>query len=89
MKNFAGLAASVLALGIAGAAVADDDDIVTENYDLTGFDSIEIAGVYDLDVRVGPDFSVELSGPQYEMDRVEASVKNGVLHLDMSDQKRR
>ena len=88
MNKFAGMAASVIAFGVAGAALADDDRMITNKLDLTGFDQIEISGVYDLDVVVGPEFSVELTAPQYEMDRVEASVKNGVLNLDMRDKKR-
>ncbi len=44
--------------------------------------------MYDLDVTAGSDFSVAISGPEYEMNRVEASVKNGVLSLDMRDRKR-
>ncbi|MEO1243935.1 MAG: head GIN domain-containing protein [Pseudomonadota bacterium] len=88
MKKFAGLTAGLLALGLAGAAIADDDEIITDQLDLTGFERIDISGVYDLDVRVGPEFSVELSGPEYEMNRVEASVRNGALKLDMRDRKR-
>jgi len=89
MKTIAGLSAGLLALGAAAAVHADDDDIVTQTMDLTGFDRIEIAGVYEMDVRVGPDFSVELSGPEYEMERVAASVRDGVLELDMKDRRGR
>lgn len=89
MKRIAGLSAGLLALGASLAVHADDDDIVTQTLDLTGFDKIEIAGVYEMEVRVGPDFSVEISGPEYEMERVEASVRNGVLELDMKDRRGR
>ncbi len=88
MKKVAGIMASLVALGVAGIAVADDDEIISETLDLTGFERIEISGVYDLDVNVGSEFSVVLSGPEYEMDLVEASVKDGVLSLDMRDRKR-
>lgn len=87
MNKIAGFSAVLLAFG-AAAAHADDDDIVTQTLDLTGFDRIEIAGVYEMDVRVGPDFSIEISGPDYEMERVQASVSNGVLELDMKDRRR-
>lgn len=49
--------------------------------DLRDFDAIEIGGAYELDVIVGEDFSVELSGPSEEMARVEATLKNGALVL--------
>ena len=67
------LSAGALALLAGGAALADDDETVTRTLDLGGFDAITVAGVYELDVRVGSDFSVELSGPAYEMDRIDAS----------------
>lgn len=49
--------------------------------DLRDFDAIEIGGAYELDVIVGEDFSIELSGPSEEMARVEATLKNGALVL--------
>ncbi len=88
MKKISLITAGLAALCIAGVADAKDKDRVTQNYDLTGFDRIEIAGVYDLDVRVGPDFSIELSGEREEMERVEASVENGVLYLEKSKRKK-
>ncbi len=81
MKRFFTIAASGLAL-TAGAAFAKDSETIARNYDLSGFDSINVAGVYELDVRVGSDFSIALSGPAEEMERVEVSVKNGSLVLD-------
>ena len=93
MKRLAGISAktiavSVLAIGIATTAAAKDSDKITRNLDLAGFDRIEISGVYEMNVAVGADYSIELSGPQDEMDWVEASVKNGVLILDQRDRER-
>ncbi len=91
MKKRAGIISSLVAIGIAGiagVALADEDDIITETLDLTSFERIDVSGVYDLNVSVGPEFSVELSGSEYEMDRVEVSVKDGVLSLDRRKGKR-
>ncbi len=52
-----------------------------QSLDLRDFDAIEIGGAYKLDVIVGEDFSIELSGPAEEMSRVEATLKNGALVL--------
>ncbi|MFN0023328.1 MAG: head GIN domain-containing protein [Parvularculaceae bacterium] len=49
--------------------------------DLRDFDAIEISGAYELDVIVGEDFSIALSGPPEEMARVEATLKNRALVL--------
>ncbi len=88
MKKFLTMSACALAALTAGAAFADDDEHISKTYDLAGFDSIDIAGVYELDVRVGGDFSIALSGPAYEMNRVEVSVNDGVLELDQRKRQR-
>ncbi|MEM8772518.1 MAG: head GIN domain-containing protein [Pseudomonadota bacterium] len=81
---FAGAGAAAL---LTGAALADDD--VTETLDLTGFDKIDIAGVMELDVTVGEDYAIEMQGPADEIERVEASVKDGVLKLKQRDRKKK
>lgn len=58
-----------------------DEERVSKTYDLDGFDKIDIAGVYELEVTVGGDFAVEVSGPESEMARVEAGVEDGELVL--------
>ncbi len=88
--RFAVMGVGILALAAAGAALAkDEQDIVAKDYDLVGFDRIDISGVYEIEVRIGKDFSIALSGPDKEMARVEATVENGVLYLDQSKAKHR
>jgi phage FluMu protein Com len=70
---------AALALVFATAALAQSKSSMT--LDLRDFDAIEIGGAYKLDVIVGEDFSIELSGPAAEMERVEATLKNGALVL--------
>jgi Putative auto-transporter adhesin, head GIN domain len=95
MKKFAATRYAVMGVGVfvlavASAALAKDaKNIVAKDYDLVGFDRIDISGVYELDVRIGKDFSIELSGPDDEMARVETTVKDGVLYLDQRKTKRR
>lgn len=98
MRLFLGiLIGLVLAIGIAAAAaymafgeISDFGDRdrsadVTQTYDFEGFDQIAVGGVYELDVQVGSDFSVRISGAPEEMARVEAEVEDGVLRLDQED----
>ncbi len=87
--RYAVMGVGILALAFAGAALAkDEQDIVEKDYDLVGFDRIDISGVYEIEVRIGKDFSIELSGPDKELSRVEASVEKGVLYLDQRKAKR-
>ena len=67
----------LMASGIAIAAVAvsqahevDDDHgpATTRSFDLTGFDVIDISGVYDVEIIVGNDYSIRLEGPEREME---------------------
>ena len=89
MKKSYAFAASVSALLLAGAAMAhDDENKVSKTYDLAGFDEIDVGGVYELDVKVGPAFSVVLSGNERDMARVEVSVKDGALKLGQRDRAR-
>lgn len=88
MKKLFVLAAEALALAAAGAAFADDGDRVSQELSLSGFDAITVGGVYELDVRVGGDYSIRLSGPQNEMDLIDVSVKNGALVLSQKENKK-
>lgn len=60
----------------------DKGEDVTKSFEFSDFDKIDVAGVYDLQVEVGPDYSVELSGPEDEMARVEVEVDDGALVLN-------
>lgn len=64
-------------------------DKVTQTLDLSGFERISIAGVYELDVEVGPDYSISLTGRERALERVDASVKNGVLRLGQKERKKK
>ena len=78
---------AVGAMALSTSAFADDN--ITRTLDLRGFDQIEIAGVYELNVEVGPEFSITLTGEEEELDRVQAAVRGSVLTLDRSKGKRR
>ena len=87
MKKLLTLGAAAAALGLGAAALADKEDKVSKSLDLSDFDRIEIAGVYDLEVEVGGDYAIRLSGPAREIERVEASVADGVLELSQQERK--
>ena len=101
MKLFFGIVIGLLlAIGIAGGAAymafGDLSDIgerdkskdVTETYDVAGFDEIDIGGVYEVNVSVGQDFSVTLSGAPEEMAIANVSVEHGVLTLNQDEPRR-
>lgn len=60
----------------------DRADDVTREFDLAGFDALDLAGVYELNVTVGADHRVTVSGPPSRLDDLKASVREGTLHLD-------
>lgn len=63
------------------AAPAYAGEKLTKSYDLRDFSAIEISGAYRLDVDVGADYSVSLTGPEDEMSRAEIAVRDGALTL--------
>ncbi|MEQ1928949.1 MAG: head GIN domain-containing protein [Parvularculaceae bacterium] len=60
----------------------DDGEKSSRTLDLRDFDKIDVRGVFELDVKVGPAFAIVLSGEADDLDRVEASVEEGALILD-------
>ncbi|MEO0398914.1 MAG: head GIN domain-containing protein [Pseudomonadota bacterium] len=62
-----------------------DNGQVTQTFDLRDFNAVKAAGVYTLNVEVGPEFGVTLSGPAREMSFVEVSVADGALILDQDE----
>jgi hypothetical protein len=99
MKFLVGLViGAIIAAAIGAGAIAiafgelDDIEIkdrdrgadVTRTLDFKDFDKIEVAGVYELNVTVGPNFAITLAGSEEELDRVKASLEDGALVLDQS-----
>ncbi len=87
MKSIIGLGLATVAAGALSVALASDDE-VNKTFDFTGFEKIEISGVYEIDVRVGGGYAIELSGPESEMSRVDVKVRGNVLDLDQRSRKR-
>lgn len=88
MKNSM-IIAGVAALSIGVAIAGDKKQRISQTVDLKDFEQISVSGVYDLTVTIGDDYSVVISGPAHEVERVEASVSDGVLDLGQKDGKRR
>ena len=71
------LSAALMAL----APPAFAGETVRRSFELQDFSAIEISGAYDLDVKVGGDYSVTISGHETELARSEVSVRKGALVL--------
>lgn len=90
---------AVTGLAVLGAAVmwmpisahevdgTEDKDRLSKSYDLSGFDAIEIGGVYNLDVTVGEAFRVDISGTPEDMDKIDVYVDGGALVLSQERRK--
>ena len=73
-------------LGWPGQAVGQDrpdpGEMTTDNRDLSGFDSIEINGTWNVVVSQGDEWQVELSYPENYLEEFEVSVDGDHLSLD-------
>ncbi|OFX04285.1 MAG: hypothetical protein A3E78_01140 [Alphaproteobacteria bacterium RIFCSPHIGHO2_12_FULL_63_12] len=76
------LSAGLLAALVASATPAIAKDAVTRTFALQDFSAIEISGAYELNVKVGGDYSVAITGRESDLARAEASVRGGALVLD-------
>ena len=75
-----GVAAVALAASGCGQSHAEDGGpTVQRNYQVGGFDKIEVAGPYDVMVRTGSAPSVSASGPQKAIDQMVVEVKGDKL----------
>lgn len=95
-KSFCAISVFALSASIATQSFAhpEEDDKhkgprIEKNFDLNGFDQIEVVGVYNMDVQVGGDFSIETSGRTKDMEKMEVYVKNGTLVLATDENKKR
>ncbi len=78
---------AVTALKVAWGDVTDLDsrdrgDDKTMTIDVGDFDRVSVAGVFEVDVTVGGDYAVTLSGKEDDLARTSARVENGRLTLD-------
>lgn len=57
----------------------------TQTVAAADFDRISVTGVFELDVDVGPDYSLTLSGSEEDLAQTEVSVEDGLLVLDREE----
>ena len=60
---------------------------VTRTVEAADFTEIAIKGVFELDVTVGGDYSVTITGSEEDLARTTAEVQNGRLVLDSENRK--
>lgn len=72
------ISAAILA---ASSAAAETPEKISKTYPLTGFSKVLVEGVYDVEIEVGPQWSVQVSGDAATMARSKVSVSNGALVL--------
>ncbi|MEO1014456.1 MAG: head GIN domain-containing protein [Pseudomonadota bacterium] len=89
MKSITPIRSAAMALSLTliatGPAAAE---MVEKSFDFTDFDKVVFKGVFDVEIEVGGDaYSIDLSGRDEEMARVEVSVEEGALVFDQSRKK--
>lgn len=62
-------------------------DHIDETHNVSGFDKIEVGGVYELDVQVGGEFSVETSGHENEVEDMKVEVDGDTLKVGHKNKK--
>lgn len=67
---------------------SDEGPRIEKSYDFTGFNRIEVEGVYGVEIEVGPGFSIEASGSEKRMKDSEIKLSGDTLVLGTRDHKR-
>ena len=78
------LAAALIAASAATSACSqgraeDGGPTISRNYQVSGFDQIEVAGPFDVQIRTGPGTTVSAKGPQKLLEHTIVEVKDGKL----------
>lgn len=83
----AGATACLLIAPLATAHETDDDKgpKVEKSYDFTDFTGVVVTGVYDVEIKVGPSYSIELEGKEKRMKYVEVEKSGDTLFLGMDE----
>ena len=84
MLTTVGTSTAVSADGLKEFFFGERDKDVTRNLAFQGFHRISIEGIYELEVRVGGDFSVQVTGPKDELDEARVSVEEETLVFDQN-----
>ena len=93
LKTLIGAASAIAVLLATPIAVAHDtghdkEPKVEKSYDFTGFDKIHIEGVYVVDIKVGPDFSINTSGVEKRMKYANVTQSGDTLTFGFKDNAR-
>ena len=75
------LAIMTAAVIAASSAAAQTPEKISKTYPLADFSQVVVEGVYDVEIEVGPQWSVSISGDAAAMARSKVSVSNGALVL--------
>lgn len=80
IKIGVGLAAAAVTAAC-GTARGEPGQTTSRDYPLSGFDRVEVAGPYDVQVRTGSAHSVEATGNERGIERMIVEVKDGALRI--------
>lgn len=92
IKTILGAASAMALLSSAPTALAhevDKSDWETKTYDYKDFDDIRLQGVYDLEIKVGPDYSISVSGPPERLEKTQIRTFGDQLVLSQKNEKRK
>jgi hypothetical protein len=65
--------------------VKGSGNVTTESRDLSDFNSVEVGGVFEVEITAGQDFAVEVEADDNLLPLIRTNVHNGVLHIEAAD----
>lgn len=68
-----------------GKGVRGSGNVATEKRGVAGFNSVDVSGVFQVEIVAGKDYSVEVQADDNVLPLVETKVDGNVLHIDLSE----
>jgi hypothetical protein len=68
-----------------GNHVSGSGNVTTQNRDARGFTSVDVSGVFQVEIVAGKDYSVQVQADDNVLPLIETNVDGDTLHIDLSE----
>ncbi len=62
--------------------ISGNGNVVTETRDVSGFDSVDVGGIFQVEIVTGKDFNVQVDADENLISHVVTEVRNGTLYIE-------
>jgi hypothetical protein len=82
LSSFGRLGSKFFNVSVSFCGVTGSGNVVTESRDITDFNSVDVSGVFKVEITAQRDFAVEVQADDNLMSLIKTNVSGGVLHVE-------